>query len=238
MPKTAIESGKKQFCALPVDLLAGRCFSPLLPIMPYFCGMIIIDDKLVSDELLEKRFVCDLHACKGACCVEGDSGAPLEEDELEVLEKIYKKVKPYLRKEGIKAIEEQGTWVKDEDDDCVTPLVNGAECAYVVFDENGITKCGIEQAWLDGKVKFRKPISCQLYPIRISQTRSGDVLNYHEWPICKPACSCGEKLDVKVYRFLKDAIIRKYGEAFYLQLEEADKLLESSRKPVRKARKS
>lgn len=196
--------------------------------------MIIIDDKLVSDDLLEKKFVCDLNACKGACCVEGDSGAPLEDDELEILDSIYKKVKPFLRKEGIKAIEEQGTYVKDDDGEFVTPLVNGAECAYVIFDEKGITKCGIELAWEKGKVNYRKPISCQLYPIRVSKTKAGDALNYHQWPICKPACTCGDKLNVKVYRFLKEPIIRKYGEEFFAQLAEADQLLEDEKKSSRK----
>jgi hypothetical protein len=202
--------------------------------------MIMIEDKLISDELFQKKFVCDLSACKGACCVEGDAGAPLEKEETEILEKMFTKIKPYLRKEGIKAIKEQGTWIKDEDGDLVTPLVNGAECAYVIFDDKGITKCGIEKAWEEGKVSFRKPISCQLYPIRVSKTRTGEILNYHEWPICKPACACGDKLDVKVYRFLKDAIVRRYGDEFFGHLEEVDKLLDkqSGEKKAKKPRKS
>jgi hypothetical protein len=192
--------------------------------------MILIDDKLVSDDLFEKKFVCDLNACKGACCIEGDSGAPLKEEELGVLDDIFPEVKPYLRKEGIKAIEEQGTYIRDDDGEFVTPLIEGAECAYVVFDDKGIAKCGIEQAWFDKKISFRKPISCFLYPIRVTSLKSGDALNYHHWPICKPACSCGEKLDVKVFRFLKEPIITAYGEDFYNAMEEADRLLEEEKK--------
>lgn len=188
--------------------------------------MIEIGNKLVSDELFEKKFVCDLNACKGICCIEGDSGAPLEEAELPILDRIYDKVKPFLRQEGIEAIESQGKYVKDWDDEYVTPLIDGKECAYVTFDKKGIAKCGIEEAYLAGQIKWKKPISCHLYPIRVSRFRNGtEALNYHEWPICEPACACGEKLDVKVFRFLKEPIIRAWGKRFYNQMEAADKLL-------------
>lgn len=184
--------------------------------------MIIIDDILISDDVLEKKFVCDINACKGACCVEGDSGAPLEDEETGILDDIYEEVKPFLRPEGIKAIEKQGKYVIDQDGDMVTPLVNGKECAYVIF-ENGITKCGLEKAFEEGVVDFKKPISCHLYPIRIKKLTTGEAMNYEEIDICKPACTCGKKLDVPVYRFLKEPIIRKYGEEVFCMLEEAEK---------------
>jgi hypothetical protein len=186
--------------------------------------MIEIDNNLISDLIFEKKFVCDLNACKGACCIEGDAGAPLEEEETKILEKIFPKVKKYLRPESIAAIEEQGTWLTAKDGELETPLVNGKECAYVIFDKKGITKCGIEKAYEDGVVKFKKPISCHLYPIRTKETKSGTILNYDEWDICKPACKCGAKLDVKVFQFLKEPITRKFGKTFYKHLEEADKL--------------
>ena len=139
----------------------------------YLCAMISIGKSLVSAELLSEQFVCDLQKCKGACCVEGDAGAPLEEDEVKVLAAEYPKFKSYLRPEGIAAVEGQGTHVIDPvDGEPVTPLVNGAECAYVVFDEKGTTLCGIEKAWRDGKTNFRKPVSCHLYPIRIQRYQS------------------------------------------------------------------
>ncbi len=187
--------------------------------------MIKINDKLISDNLFERKFVCDLTACKGACCIEGDAGAPLEKEETKILEKIFPKVRKYLRPEGVKAIEEQGTWLTAKDGELETPLINGKECAYVIFDKKGITKCGIEKAYEDGVVDFKKPISCHLYPIRTKETKSGTILNFDEWDICKPACKCGAKLDIKVFQFLKEPIIRKFGKKFYKGLEEVDKLI-------------
>jgi hypothetical protein len=189
--------------------------------------MIEIGRTLISDDVVEKKFVCDLNACKGACCVHGDSGAPLEDEETAMLEEVFEQVKPYLPAKGVKAIEKQGFWVIDSDGDKVTPLVSeGAECAYTVF-ENGFALCGIEKAWKDGKVAFRKPISCHLYPVRITKYKKFDAVNYEVWDICKPACACGEKLQVPVYRFLKDALTRKYGSDWYSQLEKAAEFLET-----------
>lgn len=183
--------------------------------------MIAVGDTLLSEDLLEKAFVCDLTKCKGACCVEGDAGAPLESEEVTILEEIYEDVKPFLRPEGAAAIEEQGTSIQDpSDDEWVTPLVNGAECAYVIFDEKGVTKCGIEKAWEEGAVDFRKPVSCHLYPIRIDKYATYDAVNYHKWQICSPACDLGAQLKVPVYKFTKDALIRKYGPEWYKELEE------------------
>jgi hypothetical protein len=186
--------------------------------------MIAIDNTLVSDELLEEHFVCDLSRCKGACCVEGDAGAPLEEEETALLEEEYPKIEPFLRPEGKKAIKDQGKSVIDENDgERVTPLVNNAECAYVVFDEAGTSWCGIEKAWRAGATRFRKPVSCHLYPIRIQRYPSFEAINYHRWQICSPACSLGQQLKVPVYRFVAEALIRKYGETWFEKLEQAAK---------------
>ena len=183
--------------------------------------MIQIDDKLISEDLFSEEFVCNLAKCKGICCVEGDAGAPLDEEETRILDEIYPKIKPYLRPEGIQAIEEQGTYTLDFEGDLVTPLVNNAECAYVIFDEKGYTKCAIEKAYEDGVIDWQKPISCHLYPIRIKEYSNFSAINYHEWDICSDACTLGKELGVKVYQFLKKPLIRKYGEDFYQTLSEA-----------------
>ena len=191
--------------------------------------MIQVDDKIISFDVFEKQFVCDLSACKGACCVEGDAGAPLTDKELDVLPYIYNEVKPYMRTEGIAEIEKQGFFVVDGDGDNTTPLVNNKECAFVVFDENEMAKCTIEQAYNDGKIDFKKPISCHLFPIRIKEYRDFDAVNYEAINICKPACDCGEQLQVPVYSFLKEPLIRLYGEERYGKLTEAARLLKKHR---------
>ena len=183
--------------------------------------MIQINDKLISEDLFSEEFVCNLAKCKGICCVDGDAGAPLDEDETKILDEIYPKIKSYLRPEGIQAIEEQGTYTLDFEGDLVTPLVNNAECAYVIFDEKGYTKCAIEKAYEDGVIDWQKPISCHLYPIRITEYSNFSAINYHEWDICSDACTLGKELGVKVYQFLKKPLIRKYGEEFYQTLSEA-----------------
>lgn len=185
--------------------------------------MILIDDVLISDDVIEKPFVCDLEKCKGACCIEGDSGAPVEDEERAILEAVYPKIKKYLLPEGIKAIEEQGTWVDEPDDEYTayaTPLINGGACAYVNFDENNIAYCAIEKAYNDGIVDFKKPISCHLYPIRLKKMETVTAMNYDKWDICNPACKLGKKLKVPLYQFLKEPIIRKFGEEFYEVLEQ------------------
>ena len=182
--------------------------------------MIQIDDKLISEDLFSEEFMCNLAKCKGICCVEGDAGAPLDENETKILDEIYPKIKPYLRPEGIQAIEEQGTYTLDFEGDLVTPLVNNAECAYVIFDEKGYTKCAIEKAYEDGVIDWQKPISCHLYPIRITEYSNFSAINYHEWDICSDACTLGKELGIKVYQFLKKPLIRKYGEEFYQTLSE------------------
>lgn len=180
--------------------------------------MIIIKKTIISDDLADSFFVCNLDKCKGACCVEGDLGAPLEKDELPILEEIYDEVAPYLMDEGKKAIEEQGKYMYDEDGDYSTPTIDGRECAYAFYDDKGFLKCGIEQAHLDGKTDFKKPISCHLYPIRISKYDQYEAINYDRWDICDPACGFGKELNVPLYKFLKEALIRKYGENWYNNL--------------------
>ncbi len=181
--------------------------------------MIELGKQLISDDVKEHFFVCNLSKCKGACCVEGDLGAPLEKEELPVLDDIYDTVKPYLSKEGIDAIEEQGTYILDEEGDYSTPTVGGKECAYAIYDEKGILKCGIEQAYLEGKTSYKKPISCHLYPIRVTKYDEFEALNYDQWSICSDACDLGSELGVPVYQFLKDPLIRKYGPDWYTELE-------------------
>lgn len=180
--------------------------------------MITVRHTILSDDIKEKFFVCDLIKCKGACCVEGDLGAPLEENELEELEQIYEEVKPYLSEEGVNAIEQQGKYILDEEGDYSTPTIGGKECAYAIYDERGILKCGIEQAYFDKKINYRKPISCQLYPIRVTKYDQFEALNYDQWHICAPACSHGAALKIPVYKFLKEPLIRKYGQGWYDEL--------------------
>ena len=183
--------------------------------------MIALGHTLVSEDVFEKKFVCDLNACKGECCVSGDSGAPLDRKELKILDAVYPAVKPYMNAKGIAAVEKQGSYVLDSDGDYTTTLVSdGAECAFVYFDEHHIAKCAIEKAYYDGKIEWKKPISCHLYPIRITEYKEYDAINYHSWHICKPACECGKALDVPVFKFLKEPLIRKYGEDWYKELEQ------------------
>lgn len=173
---------------------------------------------IVSEEILEREFVCNLSACKGTCCIDGDAGAPLSEEETKIMEEIYPKVKPYLRPEGIAAIESQGTWVIGEDGDFETTLIEGKDCAYVIFD--GTTAlCGIEQAYNEGVVDWKKPVSCHLYPIRVKDFTEFTAVNYDQWHICDDACTLGKELQVPVYQFVKEALIRKFGEDWYLELE-------------------
>jgi hypothetical protein len=186
--------------------------------------MILIDDVLISDDVIEKQFVCNISKCKGICCVEGDSGAPVEKAETKILKKIYPKIKKYLLPEGIAAIEEQGTFVDEPDDEYTpfaTPLINGGACAYVNYEPDGTVSCGIEKAWKDGVTDFRKPISCHLYPIRLKQMEEITAINYDVWDICSDACKLGKSLKVPVYVFLKDALIRKFGNDFYDALDQA-----------------
>ncbi|MGB0776871.1 MAG: DUF3109 family protein [Flavobacteriaceae bacterium] len=183
--------------------------------------MFQVGKTIISEEILEKEFVCDLTKCKGACCVEGEAGAPLEVEETEILKEIYPKIKPYMTAQGIDAVQKQGLFVKGADGELETPLIDGADCAYVTFDKKGTALCGIEQAYRDGLISWKKPISCHLYPIRIKNYSAFSAVNFHKWQICDDACSLGEELKVPLYKFVKEALIRKYGEAWYTELENA-----------------
>lgn len=181
--------------------------------------MIKIGETLISDDILEKFFVCDLEKCKGACCVEGDLGAPLEEEELEQLEKNYAGISPYLSERGRREIERQGLYILDFEGDYSTPTTGGKECAYSIYDDRGILQCGIEKAFENGHSDFKKPVSCHLYPIRISKNKTNIAVNYDKWEICNPACKLGVALNVPVFKFLKKALIRKFGPDWYRKLE-------------------
>ena len=184
--------------------------------------MIAIDNILISDEIVKEQFVCDLHKCKGGCCVDGDAGAPLAKDELNKLNEVYDGVLPYLTDESKKELLRQGKYVYDKEFGWVTPTIESKMCVYGIKDKNGIVKCGIEQAYNDGKVKWKKPISCHLFPIRIKESvdKKTEYLNYEpREDLCKAACKLGKKLKVPVYIFLKDALIRKYGTEFFESLD-------------------
>lgn len=182
--------------------------------------MIIVGNELVSEEIFDEQFVCDLQACKGACCVEGASGAPLEPEETDRLREVFPAVKSMLRPEALKVIEEKGLFETDEDGDIVTPLIGRhGECAYVIFDGQGIAKCALEMAYSEGKTEWKKPISCHLYPIRLTRLADYTGVNYHRWPVCAPACECGSRLAVPVFRFLREPLIRRFGEDWYAELE-------------------
>ena len=184
--------------------------------------MIAIDNVLISDEIVREHFVCDLNACKGGCCVDGDAGAPLSKAELKKIDEVYAGVLPYLNEESKAELQRQGRYVHDKEFGWVTPTIASKVCVYGIKDNMGIVKCGIEKAYNDGKVAWKKPISCHLFPIRIQQSRDKqtDYVNYEpREDLCSAACTLGEKLKVPVYVFLKDALTRKYGTEFYETLE-------------------
>ena len=192
--------------------------------------MIAIDNVLVSDEVVEEQFVCDLTKCKGGCCEDGDAGAPLETSELNHLINFHDFIKQYMSPEGIREIEKVGKYVYDQEFGWVTPTVKGTICAYGYRDKQGIIKCAIEQAYNDDKISWKKPISCHLFPIRIKKSKDGqtEYVNYEPRPdLCAAACKLGEKLKVPTYIFLKEAIIRKYGEEFYETLAATAKYMET-----------
>ncbi len=187
---------------------------------PKAIKMFQLGKTIISEEVLEKEFVCNLSACKGACCVDGDAGAPLEEEELDQLRRHFPAIRGYLRKEGLRAIEEQGLFTTNEQGEHETPLIDGKDCAYVIYGDRGEALCGIEEAYNQGEIDFKKPISCHLYPVRIRQYSQFAAVNYHRWEICDDACALGKELGVPVYAFVRQALIRKFGEDWYRQLEE------------------
>lgn len=181
--------------------------------------MIIVDDCIVSEHVADKCFACDLCACKGECCIEGDAGAPVEESEVPILEEVLPLVKPYMTPAGIEVVEREGVAVPDPAGEPSTPLVNNRECAYV-FWENGLALCAIEKAYREGKISFKKPISCHLYPIRVDDYGEFKSLNYHEWDVCRCAVAKGRETGVPLYIYLKEPLIRKFGEEWYAELVE------------------
>ncbi|NUY81509.1 DUF3109 family protein [Flavobacterium sp. MAH-1] len=185
---------------------------------------------IVSEAILENEFVCNLSSCHGACCVGGDAGAPLLEDETRIMDEIYDKVKPFLRPEGIAAIEEQGKWIIGTDGTLETPLIDNKDCAYVIFDGK-TALCGIEQAYNQGLIDWKKPVSCHLYPIRVKDFSEFAAVNYDEWDICDPACALGKELEVPVYKFVKEALIRRFGEDWYMELEKVASELKNNPNP-------
>lgn len=184
--------------------------------------MILIDQILVSEDVFSQQFTCNLTSCKGACCWEGDWGAPLEREEMITLEEIRENLRPYLTDAGNQVIDREGSYTYYE---AITgegtPLIEGAACAYLTFNDQGIGKCGIELAFEDDAIDFQKPVSCHLYPIRHSKIKHVDfeALNYETWEICQEACRLGSELKMPLYRFVKAALIRKFGLDFYAKME-------------------
>ncbi|MBN2481263.1 MAG: DUF3109 family protein [Bacteroidales bacterium] len=192
--------------------------------------MIDINNTIISRDVIICPFACNLSACRGACCVHGDSGAPLEEEESGILREIFPDILPFLRKEGIDTIHASGTSVTDCEGDIVTPLINNQECAYAIF-EKGIARCGIEKAYLAGAVSFRKPVSCHLYPVRIRRYDTFYAVNYDRWEICEPAITHGQGTQTPLYRFVEKALIRKFGQEWFDQLVIVARKLEKDENP-------
>ena len=190
--------------------------------------MLQIDNTIISLDLLEEKFVCDLATCKGICCIEGDDGAPLEESEVKIIEDLLPVIWNDLTEVSKQVIQKQGVSYIDDDGEPVTSIVNGAECVFTYTDENGVCKCAIEKAYREGKTDFYKPISCHLYPVRLQKYEEFTAVNYHRWKVCNCARKLGGKLEVPVYKFLKEPLIRKFGKDWYEQLEIADKELKDA----------
>lgn len=194
--------------------------------------MIIVQNKLVSDDIIEKQFMCNLNACKGACCWEGDFGAPLEDEEIKIIEKEYQKIKPFLTQKGQAVIQEKGKYTYfEEPAENGTPLLDNGACAYMTYTDQGIAQCGIEAAHRTGAIDFKKPISCHLYPIRVHSEENSvyEALNYDRWDICSAACQKGKEQEIAVYQFAKEALIRKYGAAFYEELDAAAQYINNTK---------
>ncbi len=180
--------------------------------------MIPIENTVISLNLFEKLFVCNLIECKGICCIEGEAGAPLEKEEVSILQDILEKVKPYMTEKGIKEIEKNGVFGYDVNGELETALIDGKECA-IVYIESGIVKCAIEKAYKEKEINFQKPISCHLFPVRIKKYKNYDAVNVEKWHICKPALLHGKKLNIPVFKFLEKPLIRKYGKKWFEKVE-------------------
>lgn len=190
--------------------------------------MIEIGRTILSRDVFEKHFLCNILKCKGACCIEGDSGAPLTDEEAIIIEKEYPTFEEYLPKNHKHEVAKQGFSLIDSDGDLVTPLVNNRQCAYSFYDEKKVLKCAIEKAHFEGKLEFRKPVSCHLFPLRITEYKRFDAVNYEQLDICKPGRECGKSEKLPLYQFLKEPLIRKYGEEWYKEVEIAAEHLENN----------
>jgi hypothetical protein len=195
-------------------------------------NVIIIDQVIISDDVVQKQFVCDLDKCKGGCCEEGDAGAPLDDSELPLITEMYQKVKHLLPKASVREVEKKGTYVHHEEFGWVTPtLASDREiCVYGLRSKDGIIECAFEKAYNEGLIPWKKPVSCHLYPVIAEKGKHGDYEKVNYEPrekLCNPACRLGRRLQVPVYRFVKEALIRKYGEPFYEALEKAAALHEA-----------
>lgn len=191
--------------------------------------MVEIGRTIISRDIFEQHFLCDLMKCKGACCEEGDSGAPITKEEAEIIEREFPNFKEYLPGKHKHEIEKQGFSVIDKDGDLVTPLINNRQCVFTFTDERGILKCAIEKAFFEGKTTFRKPVSCHLFPIRITEYKRYDAVNYQELAICREGIACGKAAKLPLYKFLKEPLIRKYGEEWYGEVEVAAEYLENNK---------
>lgn len=180
--------------------------------------MFDIQGILVSLDVVERMFCCDLTVCKGQCCIDGDAGAPVTPQEVENIESILPVIKPYLLPGAIKEIEQSGVSYIDEEGDLVTSIVNGCNCVFTCYDSNGICLCAIEKAWREGKTDVKKPVSCALYPLRVKEYPNVTVVNYHDWKICKCAKKLGREKGLRVYQFLKDPLIQRFGKEWYDEL--------------------
>ena len=192
--------------------------------------MLQIDDTIISLEVLESQFICDLAKCKGQCCVDGDAGAPLEKEENDKINEILPIIWDELSPKAQELINEQGIAYTDYDGELVTSIINGEECVFTFFDENGVCKCAIDNAYREGRISVQKPISCHLYPIRLKEYEEFTAVNYNRWSICEPAVDLGRKNSVPLYRFLKEPLIRKFGEDWYNEVCVAADLLKSEDK--------
>lgn len=192
--------------------------------------MIQIQQTLLSDELFEEQFICDLCKCKGQCCVDGESGAPLSEDEFAQIKEILPVIRDRLSPKAQALINEQGIAYTDVDGELVTSIINGEECVFTWFDENGVCKCAIDTAYREGQINVQKPISCHLYPIRLTEYADFTAVNYHHWSVCKPAVQLGRKERVPLYRFLREPLIRRFGEEWFLEVCEAATLMQKKEK--------
>lgn len=191
--------------------------------------MLAIGHTLVSEDILEKHFVCDLGVCKGACCVKGDAGAPLLKEEVDILNDILPEVLPYMDESGRTAVAEKGVSELDRDGDVGTTLIADGRCAFATIDRWGMVKCSIEQAHAEGRIGWKKPVSCHLYPVRVKKYDGFEAVNYDRWDICRAALVCGEKHRVPLFRFVKDALVRRFGQAWFDELELVDRELRKSR---------